>query len=152
MTDAHSGFATTLEHVLDIDASPETVFAMWTTVAGLCAWWGATAEADPRPGGVIRVCIEGGPVMRGEYLMLEPPLRIVFTFGWETAPAEGELPPGSTRVEVGIEATTTGSRVTLRHHDLPLEHFGNHARGWTHFFGDRFVTAACSARSQSHER
>jgi|SRR5688572_1268738 len=152
MTDASSRFTTTLEHVLEIEASPETVFAMWTTAAGLCAWWGATAEADPRPGGLIRVRLEGGPIMSGEYLTLESPHRVVFTFGWETAPAEGELSPGSTRVEVSIEATSTGSRVTLRHHDLPVEHFGNHARGWTHFFGDRFVKAVFSERRQPDER
>jgi uncharacterized protein YndB with AHSA1/START domain len=142
MTDGSSRFTTTLEHVLEIDASPDTVFELWTTAAGLCSWWGATAEVDPRPGGVIRVRLEGGPMMSGEYLTLEYPHRVVFTFGWETAPAEGELSPGSTRVEVSIERTSTGSRVTLRHHDLPVEHFGNHARGWTYFFGDRFTTAA----------
>jgi uncharacterized protein YndB with AHSA1/START domain len=152
VTDASARFTTTLEHVLEIDASPDTVFSMWTTAAGLCSWWGATAEVDPRPGGALRVCLEGGPIMRGEYLALEAPHRIVFNFGWETPPPEGELPPGSTRVEVTIEATATGSRVTLRHHDLPLEHFGNHARGWTHFFGDRLATAVFFERSQPNDR
>ena len=78
-----------------IDTSPETVFAMWTTAAGLCAWWSATADVDPRSGAAIRICIDGGPIMSGEYLTLKVPHRNVFTFGWETALAEGELPPGS---------------------------------------------------------
>ena len=142
MTDELSGFTTMLEHVVEIGASPETVFAMWTTAAGLCSWWGATAQVDARPGGAIRVCLEGGPIMCGEYLTLDAPHRIVFTFGWETAPPDGELPPGSTRVEVTIEPTATGSRVTLRHRDLPLDHLANHARGWAHFLGDRLAAVA----------
>jgi uncharacterized protein YndB with AHSA1/START domain len=150
MTDAAKRFATTLEHVLEIDASPETVFSLWTTEAGLCSWWGTKAEVDARPGGALRVCLEGGPIMIGRYVAVDAPHWIVFTFGWETAPPEGELPPGSTRVEITIEATATGSRITLRHHDLPPDHFTNHARGWSHFFGDRFVGAAFAG--MNHER
>lgn len=47
----------TLEQVIDIidiDASPQTVYEMWTTAVGLCSWWVEAAEADARPGGLIQ--------------------------------------------------------------------------------------------------
>lgn len=126
----------TVEHSLEVDASPESVFALWTTSAGLSSWWGASAEVDPRPGGVIRVCLASGPVMSGEYVVVDPPNRIVFTFGWETPPPDGALPPGSTTVHVTISRRPGGSVLTLRHGGLPVEHIGNHARGWMHFLGE----------------
>lgn len=128
---------TTIEHVVDIDAAPDTVYRMWTTADGLCAWWGNEADADPRPGGVIRVDIDGENVMVGEYVELEPPHRLVFTFGWQN----GELGPGSTKVGVLIEARGTGSRLTLRHDGLPVRFVASHVEGWTHFLGERLRDA-----------
>jgi uncharacterized protein YndB with AHSA1/START domain len=126
---------TTIEHVVQIDAAPDTVFRMWTTAEGLCAWWGVAASADPRPGGAIRVDIDGEHVMIGEYVDVDEPHRIVFTFGWEG----GDLLPGSTTVDVRIERHGDGSRLVLRHGGLPLEFVGSHAEGWTHFLGERLA-------------
>lgn len=124
---------TTLEHAVDIDAAPTTVYDLWTTADGLAAWWGVAAEVDPRPGGTIEVDVDGSHVMVGEFVELDPPHRIVFTFGWRNGLPEA----GSTTVTVRIDALGNGSRLTLRHAGLPLEHIESHARGWTHFVGDR---------------
>jgi len=129
---------TTIEHVVDISATPETVFDLWTTPQGLCTWWAETASCDPRPGGAIRVDIDGEHIMVGEYIELDRPRRLRFTFGWQ-----GALPaPGSTEVDVRIESTVDGVRLTLRHHGLPIEHVESHARGWTHFLGERLAEGA----------
>jgi uncharacterized protein YndB with AHSA1/START domain len=123
---------TTLEHVIDIDAAADVVYEMWTTPHGLCAWWGVAASIDPRPGGVIRVDLDGEHIMLGEFVSLEPPNRVLFTFGWEG----GELAPGSSTVEVLITPTSDGaSRLTLRHSGLPMALLESHAQGWTHFLG-----------------
>lgn len=123
---------TTIEHVLDIDAAPATVFEMWTTADGLRAWWAVDAEVDARPGGALRVDVDGEHVMIGEFVELDPPHRVRFTFGWN-----GGMPaPGSTDVDVRIEATGSGSRLTLRHHGLPIEMIESHVRGWQHFLGE----------------
>ena len=122
-----------LEHSLHIDAPPETVWALWTDPTQLCAWWGVEADADPTPGGIFRVVMESGPVMRGEYVELEPPNRLLFTFGWEGGAPGGPLPPGSSRVEVTLEEAAGGTQLTLRHHDLPPEHVADHERGWVSF-------------------
>lgn len=132
-SDAHAILTTTIEHVVDIDARPEIVFDLWTSSDGLTAWWGTAATANRRVGGDLRVDVDGQHVMVGRFIDLQPPHRLAFTFGWE----HGDPPPGSTRVDVAIEATPTGSRVTVRHRDLPVDHLESHARGWTHFLGER---------------
>lgn len=125
-----------LEHSIAIAASAETVYALWTTSDGLASWWGTSAEVDPRPGGAVRVLLDGGPVMRGEFVELDPPRRVVFTFGWEVAPPEGEVLPGSTTVEVDIAPSESGVLLTLRHSGLPEAQRDGHRGGWAHFLGE----------------
>jgi uncharacterized protein YndB with AHSA1/START domain len=104
--------STTIEHVVDIDASPSTVYQLWTSSEGLTSWWGV--------------------VMRGEYTELDEPHKVAFTFGWEHEPS-GRLSPGTTAVDVSIKAAGDGCRLTLRHAGLPIEHLASHATGWTNF-------------------
>jgi uncharacterized protein YndB with AHSA1/START domain len=123
---------TTLEHVIDIDASPATVYRMWTTAEGLATWWGAAPTVEAWVGGTIRVAVDDEHVMAGAYTRLDEPGVVAFTFGWEG----GEPPPGSSEVEVKIdERPEGGCRMVLRHGGLPLEAIGSHAAGWTHFAG-----------------
>lgn len=125
-----------LEHSVDIDATPSTVYDMWTTAAGLSAWWGTAVSVDARPGGAIEVDVDGGHVMVGEFVELDAPRLIVFTFGWR----DSDPRPGSTTVTVRIEPVGPASRLTLRHAGLALEHIESHARGWIHFVGGRLRT------------
>ncbi len=124
---------TTVEHVVDIDARPDVVYGLWTTSEGLAAWWGDPATVVAKVGGDVRVQVDPDHVMVGEYLALDAPHRVSFSFGWE----DGEPPPGATTVEVSIEPTSTGSRVTVRHSGLPIDRVEAHVRGWVHFLGDR---------------
>ena len=82
---------TALTHEVHIDAEPETVFAFFTDPDKMIQWKGRRAELDPRPGGVYRVDVTGEHVARGEYVELDPPHRVVFTWGWEGGDA---VPPG----------------------------------------------------------
>lgn len=132
---------TTIEHVVHIDAAPSTVFDLWTTADGLCAWWAVAASVDPQPGGAIRVDIDGEHVMVGEVVAVEPPNRLRFTFGWEGS----DPAPGSTEVDVLIESNGGGSRLTLRHHGLPIDFIESHASGWTHFLGQRLTATGSAA-------
>ena len=83
-----------VEQTVRISARPETVWKYWTDPQRMGDWWGAAAELDPRPGGVCRVEMGGGPVMIGEYLELVPCERLVFSFGWEPTDGAAEHPAG----------------------------------------------------------
>ena len=81
-----------------IAAPPETVFAYFVDPDRYLMWQGIAAELDPRPGGVFRVTQnDSGYIARGEYLEVDPPKRVVFSWGWVQAdwlPDGMRLPPG----------------------------------------------------------
>jgi len=112
-----------------IAAPPATVFAYFTDPERYLLWQGVAAELDPRPGGVFRVTQnDSGYIARGEYLEVEPPTRVVFTWGWEGI--DGLL-PGASTVEVVLEADGEGTILRLRHSGLPSDTACQiHSYGW----------------------
>ena len=130
-----------VEREVRIAAGPATVFEFFTDPDKMIQWKGRKAELDPRPGGIYRVDINDQAVARGEYLEVDPPHRVVFTWGWEGGEAEHAVPPGSSRVEVTLEPDGEGTLVRLRHHDLPDEALEIHGQGWDLFLG-RLAKAA----------
>jgi len=98
-----------------IAARPETVFAYFTDPGRYVQWMGRDATLQPVPGGSYRICMQDGVQAAGEFVEIDPPRRVVFTWGWTHDPA---VPPGTTRV-------------VLRHHDLPGDGQRDHHRnGW----------------------
>ncbi|MGH2530076.1 MAG: SRPBCC family protein, partial [Actinomycetota bacterium] len=87
-----------LAHELRIEARPDTVFAFLTDPDKMTRWKGDSAQLDARPGGVYRLQI-GQAVVVGEFVELDPPRRVVFTWGWE---GNDDVPPGSSTVEVTL--------------------------------------------------
>jgi hypothetical protein len=69
----------------------------------------------------------------GEFVEVDPPRRLVFTWGWSHDPA---VPPGATRVVVTLEPENGGTRVVLRHHGLPDDgQRAHHRKGWELYLG-----------------
>jgi uncharacterized protein YndB with AHSA1/START domain len=99
----------------------------------MCEWWGAAVELEPRPGGVYRVEMAGGPVMVGEFLELEPYDRLVFSFGWEPTDDGPTITPGGSRVEVTLIENAGATILTLRHTGIPDAFVELHASGWSHY-------------------
>lgn len=95
-------------------------------------WMGEHAVLDARPGGEFTVHIRGEPV-RGRYLEVDPPRRLVIS--WGHAGSE-RLPPGASRLEVRFEPADGGTTVTIAHTGLPEPEASGHRRGWV-FFLDR---------------
>jgi uncharacterized protein YndB with AHSA1/START domain len=131
--------ADAVEREVRIQASPEIVFAYFTDPIKMLRWKGVQAELDPRPGGTYRVDINGKDIVHGQYLVMEPPHRVVFTWGWE---GEGHpVPPGSSTVEVTLTPDGDGTLLRLRHYDLPDGGGAGHAEGWDHFLPRLSVAA-----------
>jgi uncharacterized protein YndB with AHSA1/START domain len=129
-----------LEVSVLIAASPETVFAYFTDPERYVEWMGSAATLDPVPGGVYRVHMRDGVQAVGRFLEVDPPHRLVFSWGWDGAFA---VPPGSTRVVVTFTPEDGGTRVRLRHHGLPDEQErGQHGGGWELYLGRLAVRAA----------
>lgn len=124
-----------------IEASPAEVFPYLTDPELVVRWMGDWADLQPKPGGPLALDVNGVPI-RGEYLVVEPPHRLVFTWG---ALGSDVLAPGSTTVEILLRADGAGTVLELAHRDLPPEELPKHDVGWGHFL-DRLVVAATGAR------
>jgi uncharacterized protein YndB with AHSA1/START domain len=114
---------------IEIDAEPGVVFDYLVTEAGMTAWMGQHACLDARPGGAFAVDIAGHAI-RGEYLKVERPCRVVVSWG---VAGSADLPPGASTVEFTLTPTQHGTRVELTHAGLPDAQIDGHADGWTHF-------------------
>ena len=129
MTTASSSDVLELE--VRIAARPETVYTFLSDSAGLARWFGSKVELDPKPGGRIRVDINGRDIVLGEVLELVPNERVVFTFGWEGA--GHPVPPGSSTVEISLVEDGGETIVRLSHRGLTAEQAASHKEGWEHF-------------------
>ncbi|MEP7055484.1 MAG: SRPBCC domain-containing protein [Actinomycetota bacterium] len=125
-----------VEVSVHIAALPETVFPYFTDPARFVRWMGSDATLEATPGGIYRVRMRDGVQTEGEFVEVEPPRRLVFTWGWT---GDGEVPPGASRVVITLEPRDGGTQVVLRHHGLPDGQRDHHRAGWDMYIG-RLVT------------
>lgn len=152
MTDATPPDRSVLRIERTFTAQAESVFAAWTSVEVLRRWWHAgpdwstpIAEIDVRVGGKLRLVMRNpeGQVFggSGEFIEIEPPRRLVFTWTWDGHAGH----EGRQLVEVdfqqGDDGTTT---VVLTNRGLPDEESRrSHEGGWQESFDnlDRVLAA-----------
>ena len=134
-----------LRNEVRIAAPPEVVFPYFTDPARMVSWMGVAALLDPRPGGTFRVEANGRDVVIGEYVEVDPPNRVVFTWGFEGT--EPFVEPGSTRVEVTLERDGEGTLLTLSHYGLADGARDAHAEGWSHYL-TRLAPVAAGQQSE----
>lgn len=120
-----------------IEAEPAVVYDYFTQAEAMVLWMGDFAHLEAHPGGDFTVNVRGAPV-RGRYLVLEPPHRLVFTWGYA---GSEHLPPGGSTVEVRLTAVAGGTSVLLEHRGLPPEEVAGHDEGWPHYL-ERLSAAA----------
>ncbi|NUP17556.1 MAG: SRPBCC domain-containing protein [Streptomyces sp.] len=123
-----------------IAARPETVFSFFTDRDKWLSWMGRSGEFAFEPGGAYRSNVTGENVAEGRFIEIDPPKRLVFTWGW----AEGGMPvpPGSTTVEITLEPVSGGTLLRLVHRGLPSqEACAAHEEGWAHYV-ERLAIAA----------
>jgi uncharacterized protein YndB with AHSA1/START domain len=143
-----------VEVSVHIAAPPETVFGYLTDSARYAEWMGSTAVLDPAPGGIYRVQMADGFAAAGRFVEIDPPRRVVFTWGWADNEAaqhvlgerpgdNGALPPGSTRVAVTLEPHQGGTQLDLRHQDLATrELLDAHREAWQTYLHRLAIRAA----------
>jgi uncharacterized protein YndB with AHSA1/START domain len=130
-----------------IDADPEHVFTYFTDPAAMVRWMGEFARLDPVAGGEFTVDIRGVPV-RGRYLELDPPRRLLVSWGHA---GSDHLPPGASTLEVLLEPEDGATRVVVVHRDLPEPEASGHRIGWRHFLA-RLQTAAVGGDAGPDDR
>jgi len=127
-----------------IEAPPEIVFAYLTDSQRFLRWMGVGAVLDPRPGGRYRIDVDGVHIVSGEYQELDPPRRLVMTWGWEGHPT---VPPGSTTVEITLTPERGATVLRLRHVGLPDEgERQNHNDGWNLYTAQLVRVVAAGGR------
>jgi uncharacterized protein YndB with AHSA1/START domain len=136
---------------IHIRAAPETVFEFFTDPGKVTRWLATEATLDPRPGGIChqdhaREDGSGGSYhMRGEFLEVSRPERVVFTWGFTDA--DVGVPPGSSVVDVTLTPDGGGTRLRLEHRDLPVATIESHADGWTGML-ERLATAVTTTPAE----
>jgi uncharacterized protein YndB with AHSA1/START domain len=112
-----------------VAADPEVVFEYFTRAEAIVRWIGENAVLDPRPGGEFMVDI-GGVAVRGRYLEIDPPHRLVISWGHA---GSQHLPPGASTLEIRLERHEGGTTVHIIHSGLPEPEAAGHRDGWRHF-------------------
>ena len=114
-----------------LTAPPNRVWRAFTDPAALAAWFwpqqfAMSVDTDARVDGRYRLAGHGpGMAVDGEYLVIEPPSRLVFTWRWE-----GE--PEQTLVTLLLTPTATGTELTLVHDRFPDDATrDSHVKGWS---------------------
>jgi uncharacterized protein YndB with AHSA1/START domain len=112
-----------------VEAAPERVYEYFTRPELIVRWMGDYALLEPERGGRFVLDIRGTPV-RGRYLELEPPHRLLISWGYAST---DPFPSGASTLEVQLIAESDGTRVVLEHRDLSEQQKKSHLVGWTHY-------------------
>jgi uncharacterized protein YndB with AHSA1/START domain len=104
-------------------ASPEKVFRAWMSTDGHSAMTGSPAKVEPRVGSAFTAW-DG--YITGKTLALKPYSRILQA--WRTSEfAEADA---DSQIEVLLEATKGGSKLTLTHTHIPEGQAESYELGW----------------------
>ena len=114
--------------ILPVD--PDTAFGLITQPERLRRWKTVAARVDLKLGGEYRWTIAPGNTAMGTITEIEPGKCLVYTWGWD---GSTDLPPGTSKVTVTLEAVAGGTSVRLVHEGLNEEQTASHAEGWNHY-------------------
>jgi uncharacterized protein YndB with AHSA1/START domain len=127
------------ERTLTIDASPETVWEFLVDPEKAKKWMGMDLELDPQSGGIYRCDVIPGHTARGEFVAVEKPSRLAFTWGWDGNEA---VPPGSSTIEIDLTPEERGTSLHFVHSLPSAEAVASHSEGWNHYLPRLEVAAA----------
>ena len=109
-----------------IEASPETVFSYLTQQEKAAQWFGEIVEMEGKPGGRCYVSASSDMHTSGEFVEVVPHEKVVFTWGGMQG-----IPEGATTVEIILKAEDNGTRLSLRHYNIPTQEAADgFGHGW----------------------
>ena len=106
-----SNLAHTVEREIVLDSDPREVWEAITDESRLSQWLADYVELEPREGGEVRCCFEGGEERRGEVELVEEAERLAFHWHRDGA--------GPSRVEFLVEAVADGTLLTVTETSAP---------------------------------
>jgi uncharacterized protein YndB with AHSA1/START domain len=123
---------------LVVNSPQERIFRALTEPAEVATWWGpqglavAEIDLDPRVGGSYRLTMQppGGERfhLAGEFLEIEPPRRLVYTFRYE----EPDPDDRQTVVALSLDEVGQASTLSLSQGEFATEaRLQLHRSGWT---------------------
>jgi uncharacterized protein YndB with AHSA1/START domain len=116
-----------LDRTISIHADPDIVFSFLTDSARWALWWGAGSTIDARPGGDVRIRYPDGTAVSGTVVEVQPPHRIVFTYGYVSG---RPIAPGASTVTISLETEPRGTRLHLTHAMADEATRDEHVQGW----------------------
>lgn len=115
------------ELTIVLPASPEEIFNAWLSSEGHAGMTGSAAQVDGKVGGAFKAW--DGYIF-GKTLEIESPRRIVQA--WRTSEFPEDAP--DSRVEILLEKTSKGTKLTLIHSDMPEDQVESYKQGWEDFY------------------
>jgi uncharacterized protein YndB with AHSA1/START domain len=141
-----AGSATAVHITRELAAPRDEVFRTWTEPELFKRWFtppgnaSVAADLDVRTGGRYRITLErtelipGTSYIVGSYLAVDPPERLVFTFGWEEPPPVeglGSLETLDSQVTVQFRDLGDATEISITHERLDSPELRTfHRWGW----------------------
>ncbi len=116
-----------LERKILICAKRSTVFRYFTDSERFADWWGEGSTIEGRSGGSMTIRFPNGILASGKILEIDPPERIVFSYGFDSGKP---IPPEGSRVTITLEELSDGTQVTLRHEFSDATARDEFIQGW----------------------
>lgn len=116
-----------LDRSILIEAPRDTVFSYFTDSSRWARWWGHGSTIDARAGGAVQIVHPGGVQVAGEILEIDPPSRLVFTYGYVSGTP---MPVGASVVTIQLEDDRQGTRLNLTHVFAEEKQRDEMAQGW----------------------
>lgn len=120
-------FAFRLDRSIVIHAEPKVVFRFFEESERWASWWGANSTIESKPRGRVLIRHAAGMDVVGEVIEVEPPERIVFSYGFLDRTAASA---GDSRVTIALEPLGQSTRLRLTHEFNDAAARDEHVQGW----------------------
>lgn len=115
--------AESIELTVSLPARPEEIYTAWLSSRGHTEMTGGPAQTSADPGAAFTAW---GPYIRGRNLALDEGRRIVQA--WRTLDFPADAP--DSQVEVELVPEGEGTRLRLRHSNIPAGQGARYEGGW----------------------